>query len=226
MMIWWLAGLVILLIVLWWLLIRTEGVYLGRRVVIALYDLYAKRYDAIVQQNDVDEHLYLAVPLIQRLDDAVQPLILDVGTGTGRLPLALCQHARFEGRIIALDASRGMLQQAVEKIERNHFGSYVHFLQGNGLQLPFPDGTFTVVTCLEALEFMPEPKIGLHELVRVLADGGLLLTTRRIREPLMPFRLWSRETMHDLLNEMGMDQVEFEIWQYDYEKVWCVKASS
>ncbi len=35
----------------WWLLITTEGVYLGRRVVIWLYDVYARRYDRIKQYD-------------------------------------------------------------------------------------------------------------------------------------------------------------------------------
>ena len=87
----WLLLLVGLLLLsawlIWWLIFQTEGVYLGRRVVIWLYDVYATRYDGIVQHDDIDEHLYLAQPLLNRLEHTA-PHVLDVATGTGRLPLA------------------------------------------------------------------------------------------------------------------------------------------
>lgn len=223
-MIWLLLGLLIIVILLWWLLIRTEGVYLGRRVVIWLYDVYATRYDKIVQHDDIDEHLHLAQPIMTRLHPETQPMILDVATGTGRIPLALCQHARFEGAIIGLDASKGMLTQASQKINDNHFEDYVSFIWGNGQELLFEDDSFDMVTCMEALEFMPQPEQALRELVRVLRPAGLLLTTRRINEPLMPARLWTQKTMQSLLADNNMIDIEFEKWQYDYEKVWALKA--
>lgn len=222
------AGAILLAVILllWWLLVHTEGVYLGRRVVIWLYDLYAGRYDKIVQHEDVDEHLHLAIPLMTRLHPHTDPLVLDVATGTGRMLLALCQHARFEGYIIGLDASRGMLKQAIQKIEREHFEGYVTFMWGDGNALPFEDDSFDVVTCMEALEFMPQPDIGLQEIVRVLRPGGVLLTTRRINEPLMPGKLWSQDEMRGLLSAEGIAHIEFEDWQYDYEKVWGVKVGT
>lgn len=223
----WLAiviSVVTVAFVLWWLLIRTEGVYLGTRVVIWLYDIYASRYDAIVQHDDVEEHLHLAVPIMRHFYPRNDPLVLDAATGTGRIPLALCQHAAFEGQIFAVDLSRGMLNRAVQKIADNHFGDYVFFGRTDGQNLPFADNSFEAVTCLEALEFMSRPEDALKELVRVLHPGGLLLITRRINEPLMLSRLWSRDYMTQLLDNLGIEQVEFEVWQYDYEKVWGVKS--
>lgn len=222
-MIWIAGGLLILAVLIWWFLIRTEGVYLGRKVVVWLYDIYATRYDGIVQHDDVDEHLHLAIPLMTRLAPETEPLILDVATGTGRIPLALCQHARFEGHVIGLDASKGMLKQAKHKIAENHFEDYTTFIWGDGTDLPFEDDSIDVVTCMEALEFMPDPEAGLCELVRVLRPGGLLLTTRRVRE-FMPGKLWSREKMKALLSDAGMTTIEFDLWQYDYEKVWATKS--
>lgn len=223
--------LVILLIalvvlVLWWLLIRSEGVYLGQRVVIWLYDVFAPRYDALVEHDDVEEHLHLAQPLMERLAPNEQPLVLDVATGTGRLALALCQHARFEGHIFAYDRSHKMLNIAREKIAQEHFTDYVTFTLADGQHIPYSDDTFDCVACLEALEFMPQPEDALRELVRVLRCGGLLLTTLRINERLMPGRIWSREKMHNLLTEAGMIDVHFEVWQHDYMKVWAIKRDA
>ena len=155
----------LLSLVLWWLLIHTEGVYLGQRVVIWLYDIFAPRYDALVDHDDVEEHLQLAQPLMEYLENE-RPRVLDVGTGTGRLPMALCQHARFEGQIIACDRSSKMLHLAANKIAANHFSNYVICLHADGQALPYPDNSFDCVTCLEALEFMPQPEDALREIGR------------------------------------------------------------
>ena len=101
-------------LVLYWLLVLTEGVYLGRRTVIWLYDVYARRYDNIKQYDPETETYFLALPVLQRLVAVRAPLVLDVATGTGRLPLALLEQPMFQGRIVALDLSRKMLSVAAE----------------------------------------------------------------------------------------------------------------
>lgn len=226
---WWLvlaAVAVVVAFLVWWLVFETEGVYLGRRVVVWLYDAYATRYDGIVAVEPVQEHFHLAVPLMSRISPETDPLVLDVATGTGRLPLVMLNHAQFSGYVVGVDASRKMLQQAALKVEAVSGTDAIALARGDGLHLPFPASAFDVVTCLEALEFMPLPEAGLRELVRVLRPGGLLLTTLRINHPWMPGRLWTQDEMHDLLAQAGIEQVEFEVWQYDYMKVWGVKRGT
>lgn len=215
-----------LVLLVWWLFFETEGVYLGRRVVIWLYDLYAGRYDAIVQQDDIGDHVHLAQPIMAKMHPHTDPLVLDVATGTGRLPLALCQHARFEGQVIGLDLSRKMLAQAAQKLTENHFEDYVTFVWADGLRLPFSDDNFDLVSCLEALEFMPDQRAALAEWVRVLRPGGVLLTTQRINIRTMPGKVWDAAQIEQALRQLGIEQIEFEAWQHDYTKVWGIKAGS
>jgi ubiquinone/menaquinone biosynthesis C-methylase UbiE len=221
-----LGMMIVLGALIWWLVFETEGVYLGKRAVIWLYDVYATRYDRIVQHDDFEEHMTLAQPLLNRCRPHTNPRLLDVATGTGRIPLALCQHARFDGHITALDRSRGMLAQAERKISDEHFAAFVTFIWSDGQHLPFSDNSFDVVTCMEALEFMPQPEQALGELARVLRPGGLLLTTQRINQPFMPDRIWSQAQMQAHLETVGLVQVSFEAWQYDYTQVWARKAGS
>lgn len=221
------AGLIVLLggivalvaFVIWWLFFETEGVFLGRRVVIWLYDLYAGRYDAIVQVDDVEDHLHLAQPIMAACHPATDPLVLDVGTGTGRLPLALCQHARFEGHIIGLDLSHKMLQRAADKLRENAFGDYVSWIHQDAQTLPFPDGALDVVTCLEVVEFTPDPAQTLRELIRVLRPGGLLVTTLRVGTPFYLSRVWSADRLRDFLQENGVEHVEILPWLETYNLV-------
>ncbi|MDE2749394.1 MAG: hypothetical protein OXI34_10545 [Chloroflexota bacterium] len=65
-----LAFIVFLLIagfLIWWLIIETEGVYLGRRVVVALYDLVAPRYDRIKQFDEQADLTLISLPIMARL---------------------------------------------------------------------------------------------------------------------------------------------------------------
>ena len=219
-------GLLVGAILLWWLLIETEGVYLGRRVVIALYDLVAHRYDSIKQFDETADQVLVAQPILSAIELLTDPLVLDVGTGTGRVPLLLARNAHFDGHVVGLDASRRMLDVARQKVTADGFESFITLLRHEASQLPFPDDHFDVVTCLEALEFMPQPAAVLAEMTRVLRPDGLLLTTIRIDTRLMPDRTWSESKMRTTLEALGMRDIEFAIWQEDYTQVWARKGAA
>ncbi len=217
------VGLLVALLA-WWLLIKTEGVYLGRGVVIWLYDVYASRYDNIKQFDPETEDYFLARPLLQRLNHVRAPLILDVASGTGRLPLALFEQTTFQGRIVGVDLSRKMLHIAAEKLVPH--APRVTLLHGPAEQLPFSDGTFDCVTCLEALEFMMHPKDVLRELIRVLRPGGLLVLTNRqgADAKMMPGKTFTHGELRRLLrDDLGLERVEIQVWQVDYRIVWALK---
>jgi ubiquinone/menaquinone biosynthesis C-methylase UbiE len=207
----------------WWLLIASEGVYLGRKAVIWLYDFYAGRYDDIKQYSKEYDHRLLAQPIMQGINPVKNPLILDVATGTARLPLAMMRHRLFYGHVVALDLSRRMLAFAAEKLKQD---GRVTLLHAPAEHLPFPDNTFDVVTCLEALEFMRDPRAVLVEIVRVLRPGGLLLTTNRINTRVMPGKTWTSEQMETLLATLGVERIVIEYWQVDYNRVWAYKLGT
>lgn len=221
-----LLGIVLALAVLallgWYLLIETEGVYLGRRVVVWLYDVFASRYDRIKQYEPLYETLLLANPLMGAMRPHHNPLLLDIATGTARLPLALLADERFAGHIIGVDLSRQMLSQAAYKLADDL--ARVDLLYAPADCLPFPDDTFDAVTFLEALEFVDAPEDALAEAVRVLRPGGLLLTSLRGNIKTMPGKLWTEERMQSTLEQLGVQRVFFEPWQDEYTKVWGRKA--
>ncbi|MBN1966977.1 MAG: hypothetical protein JW910_20155, partial [Anaerolineae bacterium] len=109
-------GVALLGVVAWALLIKSEGVYLGWRIVVWLYDLYAHRYDRIKDNDHTYETFFIARPILLRLHDVPEPLVLDVATGTARLPFTLLEQDDFAGRVIGLDLSRQMLFRAAVKL--------------------------------------------------------------------------------------------------------------
>ncbi len=80
--------------------------------------------------------------------------------------------------------------------------------------IPVDDASFDVVLCTEVLEHVPEPRVVLNELRRILRPGGLLLVT-------VPFVWFLHEEPHDyyrytvhglrfLFDGAGFDELEIE----------------
>jgi SAM-dependent methyltransferase len=96
--------------------------------------------------------------------------ILEVGAGSGRDSVAL---AKAGAEVITLDYS----PRSLELIRKTSIGAGVEIgmVGGDGLQLPFADGSFDVVFHQGLLEHFRDPMVMLHEHQRVLKPGGLLL---------------------------------------------------
>jgi ubiquinone/menaquinone biosynthesis C-methylase UbiE len=213
-------GILLLGAVVYWQLIIAEGAYLGQPLVTWLYDLTASRYDRIKQFDRDFESRYLGRPLSDELRAVHAPLLLDIATGSGRLPLTLFDQPSFQGRVVGLDASRPMLHQAARNL---HGYRQVDLIWRDAIDLPFPDGCFDAVTMLEMVEFTPNPVSQLREAIRVLRPGGLLLTTRRrgMDAALMPGKTMGKDTFEALLASLGLARVSIEPWQVDYDLVWA-----
>jgi len=218
-----LLGLLLLGLLLYWQLIIAEGAYLGPGIVTLMYDWSAGAYERIKNYSPSDEQWFLGLPLVRSLERVPAPFVLDVATGTGRLPRAVLRQPAFEGRIIALDLSRGMLEEAVRRTAQ--FSDRLTFIRQDASQLPFEENTFDAVTCIEALEFMPSPLRVLEELVRVLRPGGVLLITNRVGPDakFLPGRAFDPDEFERMLMELPLEQVRTRRWQVDYNLVWAVK---
>jgi len=218
-------GLAAVGLVAYWALVLSEGVYLGPRVVIWLYDRVAPRYDRIKNSDHADDSRWLARPLLVALDRCGAPRVLDVATGTGRLPGALVAEADFQGRVAGVDRSRGMLAQAERRLAGHGAAGLVRADAG---RLPFADETFDAVACVEALEFTQQPRETLREMVRVLRPGGVLLVSNRVGWDALayPGRLCGRGRLERALAGMGLEVVESERWQVYYDLVWGRKRNA
>jgi ubiquinone/menaquinone biosynthesis C-methylase UbiE len=228
---WWLALMAVFLAaaLLYWLLVLTEGAYLGSGTVAALYNRVARRYDRIKQFDDEDEAYFLGRPVARFLAGQPaspdgQPWLLDVASGTGRLPLAVLSASQGACRVVALDRAAAMIAEARRKLDEQGWVDVVCLVH-DAAPLPFGDGQFSVVACLEALEFMPEPAAVLAELLRVAQPGGLLLLTNRIgREAwLLPGRTFTRAGLSATLRSLGATGVEIMPWQVDYDLIFALK---
>jgi ubiquinone/menaquinone biosynthesis C-methylase UbiE len=224
-LIWALAGLglVALGLFLYWALVITEGAYLGRPVVTLLYDLTPGYYDRIKEITWKRDRENLVLPLLAWLEGVKMPLILDVGTGTGRFPKAMFGEASFDGTVWGLDVSIGMLRRAQARL--TPFAQRCMLIREDASTLPFPGEMFDAVVCLEVLEFTPRPEHTLSELMRVLRPGGVLLLSNRIgRARWFPGRTFTDQELIDLLCGYPLAKIEIHSWNTFYDQVWVRKA--
>lgn len=219
-------GLLLLLALLYWQLIIAEGAYLGRRMVALLYNISAGAYDRIKQYDPGYEQWFLGRPLARALAVLPDPLVLDVATGTARLARTLLKETGFQGRMVGLDYARQMLREAVRTTEP--WSDRLTLVWKGASELPFADASFDAVTCLEALEFMPDAEQVLREMVRVLHPGGILVTTNRISKDvwMLPGRVYTPEAFETLLRSLDLEMVQTQPWQEDYDLVWARKSGA
>ena len=110
---------------------------------------------------------------------------LDVATGTGDLAIELAGRG---ATVVGLDFSERMLELARAKAPG------IEFVQGNALELAYPDASFDAVTVGFGARNFSDLDRGLRELARVTRPGGrvvILEITSPQRPPLSWFfRLW------------------------------------
>ena len=217
------AGLALLL-VLYWELVIAEGAHLGPRMVVWLYDLTAGYYDRIKKFDLQVEADLLGLPVTAALAAVQAPLVLDVAGGTARVARALLRQPAFDGRVVNLDLSRRMLAEGKRACAA--WPERVSWLRAPAGALPFAPATFDAVTCLEALEFVPDARAVLAECARVLRPGGLLLVTNRVGHDawLLPGKTFSSAAFERLLGELPLRDVEVQPWQVEYDLAWAKKS--
>ncbi|XFA73009.1 methyltransferase domain-containing protein [Thermosynechococcaceae cyanobacterium Okahandja] len=111
--------------------------------------------------------------LLAELPDPHQPLtLLDVGTGTARIPQQLSQRYP-QWQITATDLSAAMLAIAHSHVQTLTLPN-ITLCQCDAKALPFADGSFAVVISNSLIHHLADPRPALVEMLRVLQPGGLL----------------------------------------------------
>jgi SAM-dependent methyltransferase len=103
-------------------------------------------------------------------------IVLDAGCGSGRTLQELARYGHVSG--VELDPDAAAVAAA-----RGPYDVHVGRLE----ELPWPNGTFDLITCLDVIEHTPDDVATLTELHRVTKPGGWLLVTVPAYEV-----LWSR----------------------------------
>jgi demethylmenaquinone methyltransferase/2-methoxy-6-polyprenyl-1,4-benzoquinol methylase len=147
-----------------------------RRYVRQLFATIADRYDLITRLLSYGQDRRWKQRLVAMASPAAGMRALDLATGTGDIAFALADRgARVAGlditfRMIELARDRARMARAPEK------GAVPLFLVGDMLALPFPGGTFDLVTTGYGLRNVPDLPHAIDEIRRVLKPGGRILS--------------------------------------------------
>jgi len=98
-------------------------------------------------------------------------VVLDIATGAGHTALAIAPHVT---QVIAYD----MTEQMLAETRRNAMArglTNVLTRQGTAEALPFPDGTFDIVTVRQAPHHYADVRAAVREMARVVKRGGRIV---------------------------------------------------
>jgi len=152
-----------------------------------LFARIAPRYDLINDLQSFGLHRYWKRQVISLARPTATDSALDICCGTGDLARLLALRS---ARVLGLDFSERMLDVAFNRSRRTISRSATQirqglparaelttaqFVQGDALRLPFPDGSFDIVTVAYGLRNLADLKTGLSEMRRVTRPRGRLL---------------------------------------------------
>jgi len=107
-------------------------------------------------------------PLIEACGARPEDTLLDVACGGG---LVVCAFAEVVRRAEGIDITPAMLDRA-RALAAEKGLTNTHWRQGDVLPLPYPDGSFTLVTSRFTFHHFLDPGAVLAEMKRVCAPGG------------------------------------------------------
>lgn len=141
-----------------------------------IYAYQAQEYHRMIEKEDVDCNL---LPALEKVILLRGKRVLDLGTGTGRIPLLLANQGT---RVVGLDLNRPMLCE--QAIQRARIGGQWPLVEGDMRFLPFGTGRVDIVVDGWAVghlrswfdsDWKTQISLILNEMHRVTAPGGALV---------------------------------------------------
>ena len=118
------------------------------------------------------------LPLVNGVIDNAAPVpgegILDVACGTGLVARLVAPRVAPGGTVSNLDFDPAMIAVARGLVECP-LSVNMTWHCASALSMPFDDGEFDLVFCLNGLQFLPACAAGLAEMRRVMKPGGRLI---------------------------------------------------
>ncbi|MBD2502001.1 class I SAM-dependent methyltransferase [Anabaena azotica] len=131
-----------------------------------------------------------------------QGLVLDAGTGTGRIPILICQK-RHQWQLVAIDMAENMLQIATQHVQMVGLEERIRLELVDAKRLPYEDGIFDLVVSNSLVHHLPDPLPFFAEIKRVCKPHGGIF----IRDL---FRPADETTMNALVASIGEEYDDYQ----------------
>tara|TARA_B100001123_G_scaffold445589_1_gene597587 strand:+ start:2884 stop:3669 length:786 start_codon:yes stop_codon:yes gene_type:complete len=141
-----------------------------------VFNNVAGRYDLMNDLMSGGLHRQWKRKLVSSLLEYPVPALLDLAGGSGDIAISALRKKQSRlGQVTVCDINFEMLKVGRDKAwDRGHLDK-LHWMCGNGEQLPFPSAHFDACTLSFGLRNMTHPGQALAEIYRVLKPGGRFL---------------------------------------------------
>ena len=102
--------------------------------------------------------------------------VLDLGVGTG----VTLDHYPRDVRVVGMDLSPGMLDQAHRKVRESPLG-HVRLVQGDALRPPFTESSFDHILITHVISVVSDPVALLRWAARLVRPGGRIVLVNHFR---------------------------------------------
>ncbi|PWW05554.1 demethylmenaquinone methyltransferase/2-methoxy-6-polyprenyl-1,4-benzoquinol methylase [Paenibacillus cellulosilyticus] len=119
----------------------------------------------------------------------VQPgdTAIDLCCGTCDWTIAIAKASQ-NGRTVGLDFSSNMLEVGRKKVDKEGLSNQIELIQGNAMELPFPDNSFDYATIGFGLRNVADYSRVLQEMQRVVKPGGRVVCLETSKPTWQPFK--------------------------------------
>jgi len=142
----------------------------------SMFDRIAGRYDLVNRVISFRLDTWWRAQAIRTVLTGDNPLIVDLGTGTGDLAFNAVKIAKGRARIIGLDFSLQMVRLAQNKRADTPHGSCTAFIQGSAMAAPLRENVFDGAMTAFVLRNVSDLSLFFAEAYRVLKPGGNLVS--------------------------------------------------
>lgn len=140
------------------------------------FNAIAGRYDLMNTLMSLGMDKHWRRKAVQRVGAKPGMHILDVCCGTGQLSMELGKAVGPTGKVTGLDFSQNMLEVAKATLSQSPEQGRIQFMQGDAMALPFSDQSFDGVTVGWGLRNLPDLRLGIRELARVVKPGAMVVS--------------------------------------------------
>ncbi len=157
-----------------------------------MFDQIAKRYDLVNRLLSLGQDVAWRQEIRKNLPPKANFELLDIATGTGDVVLSLVKDNPDIRMAYGVDLSEGMLEIAKIKVKAEGLHSKIMIQKADAQALPFVEETFDAVTIAFGIRNIPDLRLALLEMYRVLKKDGrvLILEFSLPKNPLIRVGHW------------------------------------
>ena len=140
-----------------------------------IFNLISKRYDFLNRLLSFGLDVRWRDRLTSFVPDKPKVKLLDLATGTADVAISLVEKKANIHSAVGLDMAEEMLKIGQAKIEKKGLSERITLQKGDAQALPFQDNSFDCLTIAFGIRNIPDLRLVMMEMFRVLTPGGRVL---------------------------------------------------